>query len=1405
MRWHWQSWLLALVLGAAFLFICLRSDFGIWDPWEMNRAHVARQIAGRAKVFVIENGKAVTSRVEAAASDRYFVASVEPAVPLAGGDSPTAPRQELRLLKLAEGRLKAEFFHGLLVEAEVLAADPANGLKFVETLKDDNPGARVTLFARSTEACETALAALDRAMALEAATLLKNGYDLLPSGTEPKELAEARAGSFPFEVGLDCIDSSDEALEAAVAGLDFVKWTRIQIRGLVAPKTSSNQNPAAGTWSVPPLDYWLTAFSYKVFGFSETSSRLPFVLMGLLTVLLVLLSIRRLVDAEAAIVSGIVLVSLPLFLGQARNMAGEVSFGLFLTSTVFSFAFLVKDGFRWRRLAALVASALLLFLAKGLFGLAVVLLLLSGYALLASDRRFREVLLPTGIIAVLFGVLVLVVQLPHEWTFFEHFKFMNRTFLGGPEPLNRTFEYFVRQLAFGLLPWTVVLPFAIARLAPFGEEGTSDWPRRFGILLLLWLGVPFALQTALLPDFLHLVYPAAAAVAVAVAYFWKSETIPEKLDIFQAFVMAGIAAVLMANLLESPLPLLGFLTGDPQFGGEGGTKFPPDFKLPLPAAGLLGLMVLLFLAYFGSGGTILDAVIGFFRRKVAFFVALWVSIVLLVTRLLVGLGIRYGQALSTREAAKLPADDAEFLLEVFSRRLETVMLYASVAVCAVVALFAYTRVGSAVGRRLSFLAPLGRLAAAAGRFVRRDVVALPAAAVLALAALLDLVITFDFPPGYFGVMAGSPAFLGAVGIAVAAPLAAVAVHGIRLLGGRPGLGRATLLRVTAGGLVLAVLACAAALFRQTDMMAPDIWVLALSSFAVLGLYILLRIADSPSLFHLAAWGSALASIPLLVLPLAMRWPRIEAVVYPRTQVRFLHYLFLESRLTWLPLGLSALFLLVFVFPHLAAVVGRVRLPAKAAAAWRVVNPFEWHRRVQKPAVFNVLLLGMAAAFGAVYALSFVPSFSKEVSQKHILELYYASEGRTELGEDIFKYRQAADQGEDRNFYTARIPALTSQQDLIKALLAGEDALLKVSRAGAHPGPEHVLVRGFDPANDADDDGKRDYPATAGLATAKGDRTLTDETQQWEPDQWKGAVLVDWRGRTIDIVGNDATTLSLALDSAIDPARPDTLRYLIDNPAAPNHKASAMERARYYVVLSQEAFSDVNFSFRSKSKGIHIPVLDGSNINFLLAASRLLPGEKNHNRFALATVEHDAYAALSKWTEAAPDQGSEAFSVPADLAAHGRMKGGFVNFDNQVKLLGYQLKSASLARNEKFNLRLFFECTGKVSTSWKIFIHMDSTGDSNRIHGDHWPLNLSNDPEEKQCMGCWRTNHWMPGDIVLDDYQTEIPLGSPSGIYNIYLGFYTPGSDKRLKVVDHEKGKTRHDGSDRVFIGSFEVH
>ena len=1289
------------------------------------------------------------------------------------------------------------------MEAAFLAAQPDKGLEFVELVRAESPGARHLIVAETEDDCASTLASLEQAMALSSATLLQTGYGILPADFAIDALVTERAGSYPFVLSMECVARDGDGLSGAVGGLDFVKWTRVQFKGSNLATKAKKDPASTDTWSVPPLDYWLTGLSYKAFGFSETTSRLPTVLFALGTLLLFAFGLSRLFGSDIAALATIVLVSTPMFFGQAKNMSGEMSFTFFLTLAVISFAFLVRDGFGIARLVGLLLAGTGLFLGKGLFGLGLLVLLLVLYMALARDWRFRALLLPTALLTLLFGVLVLLVQLPTEWTFFHHFKFMNRAFEGGLTEERRTFDFFVRHVSFALMPWTIVLPFAIARLIPVGEEGEWTPARRLELLIFLWFSVPFALQSALLPGFLHTIFPSVTAVALAVVLLWKAET-EKPASRFYAVVVLGIAAVILANLFKSPQHLLSFLALDPEMGLDDTNPFPPDFVTPTLLKGLLGLAAVTVALYFGRGGTILRSTVTFFRRPVAFWTALWSLVTLFFVRLVAGLAGRFQTALTDRNAGKLPPQFIEFYQEHFAQRIETVLLYIGLGAAIFTWLLAFTAFGGWLRRKFRFLKPVGGLLGRAQDLVARDYVGLALALGLALVALTDILLTFAFPPGSIQSVVRSPAFLAGLAMPVVSGGAAIA---FLLLPGRARQSPdwRSFLRFLTGNVVITLLVLTSAFFRQTDLGAPDIWLLSILSFVMLGLYIRPRLLANPQALHLIAWALLLSLGVVLFAPMAMRWSAVEAIVYPKSQVRYLNYLLLESRLTWLPVVLVLLFVATYLFPQtaqLARSFGWFERLLNRLGGW---NPGRWPEQLERPRVAGTVTLLLALGIGTIYAVQLLPGFSREVSQKHILELYYAAEERSDLGDDIFKYKgRGGNDPEDKNFYTARIPELQSQGDLTAVLLGKSDTVVKVMRSSSHPGPSSVLVRGFSAANDEDGDGKRDYPAEAGIVTLVGEQRLTDETKEWEVNQWQGATLYDARGKPFSILENDSTSLKLNLTPP-GAARAAAQRYIIDSAEARDHTASGMERSRNYVILSQEAFSSVNFSFRAQSEGMHIPVLDGSNVNFLLATSYLVDGEKNHNRFANATIDRDRFDALKAWTLAQKGEEPQGFEVDDELAAHGRIRSGYINFNDQIRFVGYQMKSSSIARGEKLNLRLLFECTGKLSTSWKIFIHMDSTGASNRIHGDHWPLNMTNDPEDKKCSGCWRTNHWMKGDVILDDYQTEIPMGSPSGIYNIYMGLYTPGSDKRLKVKDYDKKRIRHDGKDRVFIGTFEVH
>ena len=77
-------------------------------------------------------------------------------------------------------------------------------------------------------------------------------------------------------------------------------------------------------------------------------------------------------------------------------------------------------------------------------------------------------------------------------------------------------------------------------------------------------------------------------------------------------------------------------------------------------------------------------------------------------------------------------------------------------------------------------------------------------------------------------------------------------------------------------------------------------------------------------------------------------------------------------------------------------------------------------------------------------------------------------------------------------------------------------------------------------------------------------------------------------------------------------------------------------------------------------------------------------------------------------------------------------------------------------------------------------------------------------DTKRCTGCFSTSHWLVGDVVVDEYTVKVPIGVPSGPYTIWMGFYNPSTDRRLPVKDFDKEKVRHDGNNRVAIGTLVV-
>jgi 4-amino-4-deoxy-L-arabinose transferase-like glycosyltransferase len=1375
-------WLMGLLAVSALVLLPELGGSGLWDPWEMRASSIAFDMVSPARVIVVESpsgeaGGPMTAAVRAQLGDAARVDG--PDVWLTEGVAKSDKLPQRTVVTKAAAALRDRVYHGVVVDASLYARDLSDerGLEKLATeldkLQTSNDGAAVALVTGPLGADPAAVrAALDQARARTAA---EEAATADPEGDADDAEPDVQAPS--GDIALIAGPADAAGIDAALSGVPGVQWLRAQFKR------------DGVTRSVPILDSWLVAGSYRLFGFSEATSRLPFALFGLFGVLLFFWIWAPVAGDRVAAMAGMVLVTMPLWFGQARYAASDVPYAVSLLLAVGAFLRILLGG-AWSVWApALAVGALGAFFSKGLFGLAAVAAILAAYFAVTLDRRPRAVFPLVGI-AALFAVCTALVFGPGEWTFWSHFRFGNRLFTAGPSDTARTFDYFVRQVGFGALPWTLFIPFGLAAMLersvrlgadPQDAQATGTW--RMLVLTLLWFGVPLAMWMIALGDLSHLDYVAAPAAALAVAWFLDAYVREDRPSHVIALTTFLILFILIRELRVYPEAGFLSLTGDPPFAkhGSDAVRFPDGFAMPREYRlfGLFGLLVAI--VSFARLGTFGLAAVRAFRTGWPFWLGLQVLLVGLAVRLAVGMDALFGDAWSMAGAEALRGFDRRFVAQAIARP-EQIFLAVAWAGLFMAALVTCTGVGrwfKARARRWWALPARG--VAGVGRLLRlnRPIVASALLAVVGGAVLAAALARLDFGPQHSaaGTFADPLVWVLALALGAAvtvdlrgerAPAALRRAHA--LLGGLPR-GSATLL-------------AAAGLLSYLGLrLSKEVWQVLPEHFALLGLATVLALAvfvpvlsGRMTALFVAMTALALAWAGGALYPLLARWGQVAAIAFPDGNDHSLRYLFLTSRTTLLLAGALVALVANRMWIHCGrAVRADVPLvPDGEGRLARLVGAVE-RGRVMVP-LFGLAALLMAGA----YQQEVFPEMSYHVSQKHILDTYHASAGEDAAGDDLFKHGRIGGDDGEYNFYTRQIAEVSDRTRALEVLARTRDTA--VALTGGHPGARQgvVVLPGWSAANDKDGDGRRDWPTEYGIADEVGANALTDAHKRWTPGQWKGRRLVASDGKTFQILDNTETTLQLDGTPPFSGAASVVSRYAIDDPAAADHAATAMEPARSFFVLPKAQFSELNHRFRKDNGGRHIPVLDDRSSTILLASTRLDPGQEDKNWLAKHTLTEEQLAA-----------------IPGVHPAR-------VNFDDKLEIVGYRMGEDVVRRGSDYTLHLYIRVKAPVSINYKIFLHVDRTGTSNRIHSDHYVFNLSTDPEEKGCVGCYQTSHWLAGDIIEDVFEREVPLGTPSGQQDLWIGFYDTSTDKRLPVKDFDDKTVVHDGKNRVKIGAFSV-
>lgn len=114
----------------------------------------------------------------------------------------------------------------------------------------------------------------------------------------------------------------------------------------------------------------------------------------------------------------------------------------------------------------------------------------------------------------------------------------------------------------------------------------------------------------------------------------------------------------------------------------------------------------------------------------------------------------------------------------------------------------------------------------------------------------------------------------------------------------------------------------------------------------------------------------------------------------------------------------------------------------------------------------------------------------------------------------------------------------------------------------------------------------------------------------------------------------------------------------------------------------------------------------------------------------------------------------------------------VTLGDQIQLLGYQLKSTRLRRDEPLQFGLFWQATQPITANYTVFTQLVGPD------GQVW-AQQDNQPQG----GSYPTSAWTSFDTVVDRYALSLNDGAPPGQYQLLVGQYDLGTGQRLPAVD----------------------
>ncbi|TFW19177.1 glycosyltransferase family 39 protein [Duganella callida] len=297
----------------------------------------------------------------------------------------------------------------------------------------------------------------------------------------------------------------------------------------------------------PPLQTWMNALTFSLFGLGEWQARLWTGLCGLGGVLTVGYAGRRVFGARAGFYAALTLGSSMFWVACGQIDSLDMSLSCMMTIALGALLIAQRDGAtaREQRNWMLVcwAGMALSVLAKGLIGVVLPGAVLVIYTVVARDlgiwKRLQLVkgLLLFFAIATPWFVLVGIrnPEQPHFFFIHEHFE----RFLLKEHHREGAWYYFLMLLAPGIIPWLGVLPQALFNGAR-RVQGATFQPRQMLLVWFVFITFFFSYSSSKLPGYILPVFP---ALALLIASYLENASRQNRLIAAGLLVLIGIAGL----------------------------------------------------------------------------------------------------------------------------------------------------------------------------------------------------------------------------------------------------------------------------------------------------------------------------------------------------------------------------------------------------------------------------------------------------------------------------------------------------------------------------------------------------------------------------------------------------------------------------------------------------------------------------------------------------------------------------------------------------------------------------------------------------------------------------------------------------------------------------------------------